>query len=204
MFRLESDGRPHGPGAVLVSKPERWISPEEYLEAERRAETKSEYLDGQIYATSGASLAHNRLVANLVAAVHAQLKGGPCFALPSDMRIRVPETGLYTYPDVSVVCGEPKLEDSHKDILLNPIVLIEVFGDSTEGYDRGRKFEHYRRIASLQEYMLVSQSEPRIEMYRRQTAREWLLTEAFGVEESVELPSVRCVLRLDDVYDRVF
>jgi Uma2 family endonuclease len=186
-----------------MSKPERWIPPEEYLEVERRAETKSEYLDGQIYAMSGASLAHNQIVANLLIALGPQLKGGPCRVLPSDMRVRVPETGLYTYPDVSVVCGDPRLEDAHEDILLNPTVVIEVLSDSTEVYDRGRKFEHYRRIESLAEYVLVSQSEPRIETYRRQGEREWLLTEARGMEESVELPSVRSTLHLRDVYDRV-
>jgi Uma2 family endonuclease len=98
--------------------------------------------------------------------------------------MRVPETGLYTYPDVSVVCGEPQLEDAHRDILLNPVVLIEVLSESTEGYDRGRKFEHYRRIASLQEYVLASQEEPRVEAYHRQTAREWLLTDALALDES--------------------
>jgi Uma2 family endonuclease len=204
MFFDERDGRPPGPGATLLSKPEHWISPEEYLEAERRAETKSEYFSGQIYAMSGASLRHNRLVANVVGTLYAQLKDGPCIVLPSDMRLRVPDTGLYTYPDVTVVCGDPKLEDAHKDILLNPTVLIEVLSDSTESYDRGRKFEHYRRIVSLQEYVLVSQTEPRIEVYRRQTAREWLLTEAVGLEEGVQLASVHAVLALSEVYARVF
>jgi Uma2 family endonuclease len=203
MFSSTHDGRPPGPGAALLSKPERWISPEEYLELERRAETKSEYFDGQTYAMSGASFVHTHLVANLVITLGSQLKGGPCTVLPSDMRVRVPETGLYTYPDVSVVCGEPKLEDAHQDILLNPVVLIEVLSESTETYDRGRKFEHYRRIATLQEYVLVSQKESRVEAYHRQTAREWLLTEALALDERVELPSVRCVLELRELYDRV-
>jgi Uma2 family endonuclease len=204
MFNDGEDGHPPAPGGTVLSKPERWTSPEEYLEAERRAEAKSEYLDGQIYAMSGASLAHNRIVANLLIAIGPQLKATPCAVLPSDMRLRVPDTGLYTYADVSVICGEPRLEDAHKDILLNPTVLIEVLSESTESYDRGRKFEHYRRIDSLQDYVLVSQSEPRIETYRRQTAREWLLTEAVGMDESVELASVRCLFPLRDVYDRVF
>ena len=204
MFSDETDGRPPGPGAALLSKPEHWISPEEYLEAERRAETKSEYFSGQIYAMSGASLAHNRLVANLVIALGTQVGGGPCEVLPSGMRLRVPDTGLYTYPDVTLVCGDPKLEDAHKDILLNPVVLIEVLSDSTESYDRGRKFEHYRRVASLQEYVLVSQTEPRIEVYRRQTAREWLLKEAIGLEEGLEITSIHAVLALGEVYARVF
>src|SRR5262245_30305688 len=109
MFSITPDGHPPGPVAALLSKPERWISPEQYIEIERRAESKSEYYDGQIYAMSDASFVHNRLVANLVVSLGSQLKGGPCAVLPSDMRVRVPETGLYTYPDVSVICGEPEL-----------------------------------------------------------------------------------------------
>ncbi|HSL72022.1 MAG TPA: Uma2 family endonuclease [Longimicrobiales bacterium] len=178
------------------------ITPAEYLEAERRAETKSEYFAGQVFALAGASKAHNLIVVNLVAILHGQLKGQPCEVYPSDMRIHV-RTGLYTYPDVSVVCGTPQLEDEHFDTLLNPTVLIEVVSDSTERYDRGRKAEHYRQIESLQEYLLAAQDKARIERYRRQGEREWVLTEAIGLEESVPLDSVGCVLPLRDVYDRV-
>jgi Uma2 family endonuclease len=179
------------------------ITPTEYLEAERRAETKSEYFDGQVFAMSGASLRHNLIVGNLLAGLHTQLKGRPCRVLPSDMRVHVP-TGLYTYPDVTVTCGAPKLEDEHFDTLLNPTLLIEVLSDSTERYDRGRKTEHYRQIESLQEYLLVSQEEAHIERYLRQSEREWLLTEAIGFEERISLPSIDCVIALRDVYDRVF
>ncbi|MGH7460578.1 MAG: Uma2 family endonuclease [Longimicrobiales bacterium] len=178
------------------------ITPAEYLDAERRAETKSEYFAGQVFAMAGASMEHNLIVANLVAGLHGQLKGRPCSVLPSDMRVHVP-TGLYTYPDVTVVCGKPQLEDEHLDTLLNPTVLIEVLSDSTERYDRGRKAEHYRQVESLQEYLLIAQHEARIERYRRQGEREWVLTEAIGLEESVTLASVDCVLDLHDVYDRV-
>lgn len=191
-------------GHTTVSKPDPWISPEEYLEAERRAETKSEYLDGRIYAMAGASFAHNAIVGNLVVDLGRQLKGGPCRVLPSDLRLRVPETGLYTYPDVSVVCGEPELADEHRDILLNPTVLIEVLSDSTERYDRGRKAEHYRRIASLQEYVLVAQAEPRVERYRRQSERDWAFSEASALDDGVDLASIGCVLTVRDVYDGVF
>jgi Uma2 family endonuclease len=179
------------------------ITPAEYLEAERRAETKSEYFDGQVFAMSGASLRHNLIVGNLVIEIGRQLKGRPCTVLPSDMRLHIP-TGLYTYPDVTVTCGPPQLEDEHFDTLLNPTLLIEVLSDSTERYDRGRKTEHYRQIESLREYLLVSQEEAHIERYLRQSEREWLLTEAVGFEESINLPSIDCVLALRDVYDRVF
>jgi Uma2 family endonuclease len=198
---------PSGPSSGssgVSSRPEPWISPEQYLAAERLAETRSEYLDGQVFAMSGASLPHNRIVVNLVVELGRQLKGGPCSVLASDMRLRVPSTGLYTYPDVTVVCGEPQLEDEHFDTLLNPTVLIEVLSPSTERYDRGRKGVHYRRIASLAEFLLVAQDEPRVERYRRQGEGEWVLTEVSGLEESVALDSLGCVFALRDVYDRVF
>jgi Uma2 family endonuclease len=194
---------PEGGGGVS-SKPDHWISPEEYLAAERLAETKSEYLDGQVFAMSGASLKHNLIVGNLVGMLHAQLAGRDCSALPSDMRLRVPISKYFTYPDVTVVCGKPQLQDEHFDILLNPTVLIEVLSDSTERYDRGRKAKHYRRIESLEEYLLVAQNEPRIEQYRRQSDRAWVFTEAFGLEERVALTSIACALDLRDVYQRVF
>lgn len=202
---FDDDGNHHPPddGRTTVAQPDPWISPEEYLEMERRAETKSEYLDGRVYPMSGASWPHNRIVANLVIAIGWQLKGDPCHVLPSDMRVRVSETGLYTYPDVSIVCGEPELEDEHLDTLLNPTVLVEVLSESTERYDRGRKAEHYRRMPSLQEYLFVAQDEPRVERYRRRTEEEWVLTEARGVEESMELDAVPGVLELRDIYDGV-
>jgi len=181
-----------------------WVSPEQYLEAERRAETKSEYFAGQVFPMPGASLRHNQIVVNLVAGLHAALAGGECQVLPSDMRLKIPATGMYTYPDVTVVCGEPQLEDAHFDTLLNPTLLIEVLSESTERYDRGRKAEHYRSIASLQEYLLVSQQEPRIERYRRHSAHEWLLSEAIGTDGVVELSSIGCALPLRGIYGRVF
>lgn len=120
------------------------------------------------------------------------------------MRLRISATGLYTYPDVSVVCGPAQLEDEHRDTLLNPTALIEVLSTTTERDDRGRKAEHYRRIESLQEYLLVAQASPRIERYRRHGEREWTLSESVSLEDSVELISIGCVLALRDVYDRVF
>jgi Uma2 family endonuclease len=180
-----------------------WISPEEYLERERRAETKSQYLNGQMLGMPGASRAHNLIVTNLVRELGNRLRGEPCEVYPSDMRVRVVDTGLYTYPDVSIVCGEPRLEDAHGDTLLNPTVLIEVLSPTTERDDRGWKGDHYRRIPSLQEYLLVSQDVARAQCYRRRSEREWLLTEVEGLEESVELASAGCRLELRDVYERV-
>jgi len=190
----------------VASQPEkgRWTSPEEYLERERGAETKSEYLDGEILAMAGASRAHNLIVGNLVGELRARLRGRPCEVYPSDMRVRVRETGLYTYPDVTVVCGAPELQDAHQDTLLNPTLLIEVRSPSTEQDDRGWKGAHYRRLPSLLEYVLVRQDEPSIERYRRHGEREWLITEVEGLGETVELASVGVTLPLEEIYERVF
>jgi Uma2 family endonuclease len=198
-------GRDHDPIAgvsAVSSSPARTITPAEYLEAERAAESKSEYYAGQVSAMTGASLAHNRIVSNLVRVLGNELEGTPCEVLPSDMRLHVVATGLYTYPDVTIVCGVPELEDEHRDTLLNPIVLIEVLSASTESYDRGQKAEHYRQIPSLQEYLIVRQDAPRIERYHRRSEREWTLTEAIGFEEGVQLASVPCSLALREVYER--
>ena len=197
-----SDHDPIAGVSAVSSSPARKISPAEYLEAERAAETKSEYYAGQVFAMTGASLAHNWIVASLIRVLGRQLEGTRCGVLPSDMRLHIVATGLYTYPDVTIVCGAPELGDEHRDTLLNPTVLIEVLSPSTESYDRGHKAEHYRQIPSLQEYLIVRQDAPRIERYRRLGEREWTLTEAIGLEESVQLASVPCSLALGEVYDR--
>ena len=119
------------------------------------------------------------------------------------MRVKVNPTGLYTYPDVAVVGGEPRFEDSHVDTLLNPTVLIEVLSDSTEAYDRGGKFAHYRALESLSDYLLVAQNEPRIEDFRRQTDGQWLYSVADGLDAEVEIANIGCVLHLAEVYERV-
>ena len=201
---LRDPYEPFSQGRELTADPARLISPEEYLAFELVAETKHEYYDGRVYAMTGASPRHNRIVVNLIVHLHAQLKGGPCRVYPSDLRLRVNATGLYTYPDVTVVCRDPELEDRHLDTLLNPVVLIEVLSDSTERTDRTRKAPQYRRIESLREYALVDQHEPRVELYRRQSEREWVLTEAVGMGEGIEFASIGCVLPLRDVYERVF
>lgn len=188
----------------MSAEPHRRVAIEDYLAAERKAETKSEYLDGEIFAMSGASREHNLIVVNVVASLHGQLKGRACETYAGDMRVHVPGTGLYTYPDVTVVCGDPQLEDAELDTLLNPILLIEVLSPSTEGYDRGKKFAHYRTLESFREYVLVSQEEVRVEIFTRQDDGHWLLSEeAVRLEVTVPLASIGCELRLADVYDRV-
>ncbi len=174
----------------------------EYLALERASETRNELVNGQILAMTGASRAHNLIAANVIAGLHGQLKGRPCEAYPSDMRVKVAATGLYTYPDVVVVCGKPELEDEHGDTLLNPTVIFEVLSPSTEAYDRSEKFAHYLRLESLREYLMVAQDKLRIEHYVRQS-HQWVLTVTTTLDEVVELPSIDCRLIARDVYDRI-
>lgn len=143
------------------------------------------------------------IVSNVNASLHSQLTEKPCQAFATDLRVKVSRTGLYTYPDVGVVCGDPAFDDEHRDTLLNPKILIEVLSPSTEAYDRGKKTAHYRTIESLAEYLLVAQDQPRIEQFIRQSSGDWLLHEASGLDERIRLPSIQCELKLADVYARV-
>jgi Uma2 family endonuclease len=175
----------------------------EYLEIERRAECKSEFLDGEMFAMAGGTPNHSLIAANLIFALMMQLKGGPCRVYTSDLRVKVQESGLYTYPDVSVVCGPEQLEDEHDDVLLNPTVIIEILSDSREAYDRGRKFEFYRRLASLREYLLVSQHKPLVEQFIRQDNGAWLLHEIAGLEGKLKLPSLGFTIEMAEVYTHI-
>jgi Uma2 family endonuclease len=186
----------------MAAEPRQWLSPEEYLQYERLAETKSEYIDGVLVAMSGATPNHVPITTNTASMLHQQLRSRPCRVFTADLRVRVAEGGLCAYPDVVVVCGEPQYETEELDVLLNPTVIIEVLSETTEGYDRGLKFERYRRRASLQEYVLVAQDRVSVERYARE-GDHWILTEAHGLDDVVELPSIGCTLTLRDVYDKV-
>ena len=179
------------------------LTPEEYLAFERKSETKSEYLGGELFGMAGASDQHNLIVANLVAEFRAQFKSRPCKVYPSDMRVKIPATGLYTYPDVSVVCGEAEFEDDLRDTLLNPTLIVEVLSDSTEAYDRGKKFEHYRTLNSLSDYLLVAQDNLSIEHYVRQPNDKWLLTPYKDLRSAIVVASADCTLPLTEIYDKV-
>jgi Uma2 family endonuclease len=161
-----------------LSKPH--IRPEEYLEQERKAGFKSEYCNGETFAMAGASIRHALIITNLVSEFGTRLRGGPCKVFSTDLRLAVSPAGPYTYPDVMVVCGKEELLDQKSDTLLNPILLIEVLSDSTKDYDRGEKFEQYRRLKSLREYWTVAQDKIHIEQHVRQHGQQWLLTEYFG------------------------
>ena len=178
------------------------LTPEEYLAIERRAEYKSEYYDGEMFALAGASEKHNLITLNIASTIHAALKEKPCKAYASDMRVRVPVVGLYTYPDIAVVCGKAEFDDAIKDTLLNPVLIIEVLSESTEAYDRGKKFEYYRMIPSLREYVLVAQDRRCVEVFTREDFR-WIFTEAGRERDYVELSSIGWTLLLPDVYSKV-
>lgn len=187
----------------MTAIPKTKLTPEEYLELERNSEERHEYFDGEIFAMSGAKRNHNVIAWNIGGELRQKLKGRDCEAYPADMRVFVPETGLYTYPDLVVVCGEPEFQDDVFDTLLNPILLIEVLSETTEGYDRGKKFQHYRSIESLQEYVLVEQDEARIEKYVRHGDGFWLLSEAIGIDAEIEFASIESRLALAEVYDKI-
>jgi Uma2 family endonuclease len=180
-----------------------FISREEYLAHERQAEYKSEYIAGEVVAMTGASRKHNLITTNIIVSLGQQLKGRPCELYPSDMRVFIPATNKYTYPDVVAVCEEPQFEDSNVDTLLNPKLIVEVLSDSTEAYDRGKKFRDYRSVESLAEYILIAQDEYRIEQYLRQSDGSWVLTEKRFLEDAMTLVTIQCSLALKDVYDKV-
>lgn len=187
---------------MATDAPRVTYTPAEYLARERLAETKSEYLNGEIIAMSGASRRHNLIVGNLGSELNQQLRRRPCETYIGDMRVRVTATGLYTYPDVVVACPPIEFEDAEVDTLLNPVVIVEVLSPSTEAYDRGARFRQYRRLESLKEYVLVSQDAPRIERYVRQ-GDLWVLSEVSGLDAELALETIACSVRLADIYDKV-
>ncbi len=174
----------------------------EYLEMERKASFKSEFFAGEIFAMAGAGLNHNTIVGNTFGIIWTFLKGKPCRIFPSDLRVKVDKSGLYTYPDLSIVCGKPVLLDDKFDTLLNPVVLIEVLSKSTEDYDKGSKFSFYRQIESLQEYILISSESPKMEKFKKLETGNWLFSESReGTDFLIE--SIDCVLELNEVYSGV-
>lgn len=178
-----------------------YTTPEEYLAIEREAEYKSEYIDGVIFAMSGASLRHNKIAGNVIGELFQQLRGGPCSALPSDMKVRMPDSRKFFYPDVSVICGEAKFHDNRKDVILNPILIVEILSDSTAAFDRGDKFQAYQQVESLKEYLLISQDKHVVEQFVRQTKEIWNYTATVGLESSLYLPSIECTLTLEAIYN---
>jgi Uma2 family endonuclease len=176
---------------------------EQYLGLERHSEIRHEFLDGIVYAMSGGSRAHSHICYNLAGITYRELSDSPCTGYSSDMKVRAGDASLYAYPDLTVVCGEPILHDDQGDVLLNPVVVFEVLSRSTEAYDRGEKFERYKTIETLTDYVLVSQDRPRLEHFSRQADGTWSREELGGLESSLTLASVNCRLPLAEVYDRI-
>ncbi len=174
----------------------------EYLEFERASELKHELIDGEIVDMTGASFAHNVINLNVATALRNQLRGRPCSTVSSDMRVKMAKRN-YAYPDTSVVCGDPQFGDNGVDTLLNPTLIIEVLSPSTERYDRGKKFQAYREIEWLQEYVLIAQDSPRIERYVRQEHGFWQFADVSGLAAQIELVSINCTLALAEVYEQV-
>ncbi len=184
----------------MSAHPDQKITPEEYLRIERAAEFKSEYYGGYMYAMSGASYTHSIVKGNLEFELRNRLKKRDCAVLSSDLRVLVSPSGLYTYPDVLVVCDKPQFADGLRDTLTNPIVIVEVLSPSTELHDRDFKARHYRTVESMQEYVLVSQKEARVEVHQRQGSGKWILSDFAGLDAVCKLESVDCEIPLSAVY----
>jgi Uma2 family endonuclease len=178
------------------------LTPAEYLEIERHSEIKHEYINGRMYAMSGASRHHVTIMVNIATSLKLQMRGRDCSVYTSDMRVNIPSSGRYTYPDVVAVCGEQRFEDAEVDTLLNPMVIVEVLSETTEKYDRGEKFDHYRTIGSLRQYVLVAQTSMRVEHYVLQEG-QWVFSALTAAEERLSLPSIGCEISLTDIYENV-
>lgn len=177
---------------------------EDYLATEREAcDDKHEYVEGEVFAMTGASFTHNLIVGNLLGELRQNLRDGPCFVLPSDMRVRIEAADASKYPDVVGLCEAPRFFDDRQDVLLNPTLIIEVLSPSTEAYDRGGKFGIYRRLPGLREYALVSQDQPLVEVFARQPDGRWLLSETEGIDSEVFFESMGCSVSLREVYAKV-
>ena len=179
------------------------FTPEEYLDLERQSEIRHEFLDGTVYAMSGESPAHSTICFNLYVAIGLQLRGTSCRGFSPNMKVRAGEADLYAYPDLAVVCGEPAFHDKQNDVLLNPTVIFEVLSRSTQAYDRGEKFERYKSIETLRDYVLVSQDRPRLEHFSLRPDGTWAHAELEGADAALTLDSINCRVTLADIYDRI-
>ncbi|MGA7730840.1 MAG: Uma2 family endonuclease [Chloroflexia bacterium] len=183
----------------MASVARKTYTPDEYLALEREAKHRSEYINGEIYAMAGASEAHVTITGNLWTEIKQQLKGKPCRSYAIYMRVQVSATGMYTYPDLVATCGERAFSDAKQDSLTNPTFIAEVLSPSTEAYDRGEKFAHYRELPSLQEYVLVAQDKMQVERYMRH-GEDWLLSVISDPATSLHATSIGCAIPLSEIY----
>jgi len=183
----------------MAVQPKTQYTLEEYLELERSTREKHEFFRGEIFDMGGASAVHNLIVANVIGEMRQYFRRKPCQVYPSDLRVKVSPTGLYTYPDVVVVCGQPQFEQPG-ETLLNPTLLVEVLSESSEAYDRGKKSEQYRTLLSLTDYLLIAQDRVLVEHYSRQPEERWLLHAANRLEDTMAIASLGCELPLSEIY----
>lgn len=187
----------------MVLQSENRMGVEEYLRMERETPGKRDFLDGEVFDMTGGSRAHNLIAGNIFASFHRQLRRRePCEVYMNDMRVKVEFGELYTYPDVVLTCESPEMEDEHFDTLLNPQVIVEVLSPSTEAYDRGLKFENFRSLQTLCDYLLVHQNKIHIEHFVRQEGNQWVLSEWRKSSDTIEIDSVGCQLKLAEVYEK--
>ncbi|MCX6150677.1 MAG: Uma2 family endonuclease [Ignavibacteriales bacterium] len=182
---------------------DKFYTVEEYLEHERNAESRSEYQKGRLFALAGASFKHNLICGNIFAKLHPILRKKKCNVLQSDLKVYIKEHDLFTYPDIIIVCGEPKFADKNTDTLVNPVVIFEVLSKSTEAYDRGMKFSFYRKLDSLKEYILIAQDRISVVHFIKSEPNDWNLREYDSLENNFLIPSVDCRLKLSDVYNKI-
>jgi len=182
---------------------EKFISPQEYFAMEEAAEYKSEYYQGEIFAMSGASFNHNVIAGNTFTALHNSLSDSDCIVFTSDMKIQVDRESHYTYPDISIACGEIEFAENRKDVIANPLVIIEILSDSTKDYDRGSKFTAYRNIASLKDYILIDQYSYHIEYFHKDESGKWSLDEFKNMGDTFKISSINVELSLKKIYNRV-
>jgi len=187
----------------MPSAPHKSITEEEYLALDRQAPTKSEYAAAEMFLMAGGTSNHSRLQGDLYTELNLRLSGGPCEAFGSDMRVKVEPARMYAYPDISVVCGTPLFLDAIEDTLLNPVVIVEVLSPSTEAYDRGKKCQNYQSIRSLQEFVLVSQEQVRVERFLRAQSGTWTLHTYAGIDQQLSLDSIGVSIPLSAIYRRV-
>ncbi|MBI4788757.1 MAG: Uma2 family endonuclease [Chloroflexi bacterium] len=186
----------------MIHPKDKFITPEEYLALEEKADHRSEYCDGEIFAMAGGSVNHNQITANIYAGLRQLMAQRPCRVFINDMRLRIQHSGLYTYPDAMVVCGKVEFVLKRDDTVMNPIVIVEVWSDSTQAYDRGAKFALYRRIPALQEYVMIDQNQPYVEHFRRE-GHFWVLETLEQMDAVLTMPALSCEMPLSVMYERV-
>lgn len=186
----------------MIDPAKKFITPEEYLAEEEKADHKSEYYNGEMFAMGGGSVNHNLIAGNVHAGLRQSLSSRPCRVFMNDVRLHIKSSGLYTYPDVMVVCGKIEFAPKRDDTVLNPIVIVEVWSESTQSYDRGKKFAMYRQIPSLQEYVMIDQAQPYVEHYRRE-GNFWVLETLEQMDAILTLPSLECEMPLAVMYEKV-